>query len=300
MPFVRKNKILSILLLIFSVYLYQNYTRIVEVNTKVDKNDKQYVNDLYMSDGRIYNNYLTKKEKKMYNHILNNSKKYTKSTIIDFNEFGCSDYVECGDLIDIAHDAIIIDHPELVNYASYMWVYKDGVFNLKLVFAVSQPISERIGVLRTQRIIQDIKNATKDMNDKEKIKYVYNWIGEHNEYDKMFTYASKNQSIYNVFMKENAVCAGFAKASQVIFQNIGIESYGITGESTGPHMWNVIKYKDKYYYYDSTVAVSIKEQNHSMYYKGLDQEYMNSYTIRHPEWYPKIEENTIFISKKNN
>ena len=57
---------------------------------------------------------------------------------------------------------------------------------------------------------------------------------------------SKNQSIYNVFMNKNAVCAGFAKASQVIFQNIGINSYTITGESTGPHMWNVVELDGKY------------------------------------------------------
>ena len=36
------------------------------------------------------------------------------------------------------------------------------------------------------------------MSDKEKIRYVYEWIGENNDYDRTFTYMSKNQSIYNV------------------------------------------------------------------------------------------------------
>lgn len=85
------------------------------------------------------------------------------------------------------------------------------------------------------------------MKDLEQIQYIYNWIGENNSYDTMFTTFAKNQSIYNVFMNKNAVCAGFAKNSAVIFQNIGIESYTITGYSTGEYMWNIVKLDGKYY-----------------------------------------------------
>ena len=126
------------------------------------------------------------------------------------------------------------------------------------------------------------------MDDLEKIKYVYEWIGMNNTYDKVFTYSSKNQSIYNVFMNKNAVCAGFAKASAVIFQNIGITAYTITGESTGPHMWNIINYNDKWYFYDSTIATG-RTEGSSSYYDGLRQEYMNFYTVHFPTWYPEYE-----------
>ena len=52
----------------------------------------------------------------------------------------------------------------------------------------------------------------------------------------------------------------------------------ITGYSTGNHMWNVIKYNGKYYYYD-----------------GLKQDKMNYYTIDYANWYPKIEtENALY------
>ena len=88
--------------------------------------------------------------------------------------------------------------------------------------------------------------------NKEKIKYVYNWMGNNTSYDKTFTWSSKNQSVYSVFMSKEAVCAGFAKASQIIFQNIGIESYGVAGQTGGPHMWNIIEYDGKYYFFDST------------------------------------------------
>ena len=126
------------------------------------------------------------------------------------------------------------------------------------------------------------------MSDYEKIKYVYEWMGENSDYDRSFTYMAKNQSAYNVFINKNAVCAGFAKASQMIFQNIGIESYGVSGNTTGPHMWNIIKYKGKYYFFDSTVATSVPRTS-KRYYNGLKQTTMDDYKMDNPEWYPEIE-----------
>jgi hypothetical protein len=295
--FFKKNKFWLVLIVVFSLYMYTNFTILVDGNKLIKKDDLHYVNEIYMSDGRIYNEFLSDKEKKMYRFMLDNTRKYKSNLEIDFNEFQCVDYNDCGNLIGRAHDAILVDHPELINYAGYSWSYRsDRGFKLKLQFAVSNPIAATIGEMKIQRIIDNIKDDTEKMTDKEKIRYVYEWIGENNSYDKMFTYMSKNQSIYNVFMKNNAVCAGFAKASQVIFQNIGINSYTITGTSTGPHMWNVVEVDGKYYFYDSTVATSAKDESASWYYDGLKQEYMSTYTVDFPAWYPEIQkDNGIYI-----
>lgn len=295
--FFKKNKILCVFLIILSVYVYSNFTILVDGNKLINKNDMHYVNELYMSDGKIYNEFLNDAEKKMYRYMLDNTRDYNSSLVIKLDGELCSDYSECGALIDKAHEAILVDHPELINYAGYTWSYREGGdFKLKLNFSVTNKISALIGEMKIQRIIDRIKKDTKDMSDKEKIRYVYEWIGENNDYDRTFTYMSKNQSIYNVFMKKNAVCAGFAKASQVIFQNIGINSYTITGESTGPHMWNVVELDGKYYFYDSTVATSARNEETSWYYDGLRQEFMSSYTVDYPEWYPEISsDNGIYI-----
>ena len=286
--FFSRNKIFTILLILLSCYVYFNYTRLVDSNHLVDKSSLHYVNDLYMSDGRVYNTYLNDNEKKMYMFLLNQSKKYKMINEISFNDYGCSNYQELGNLITKSHYALLADHPELINYSGFSWKYYDNKFTLTLDFSVGNFVKAYIGETRIKRIISNIKEDTKDMSDLEKIKYVYEWIGTNNTYDTVFTYSSKNQSIYNVFMNKNAVCAGFAKASAVIFQNIGITAYTITGESTGPHMWNIINYNDKWYFYDSTVATGRKEGS-SSYYDGLRQEYMNFYSVYNAEWYPKHE-----------
>lgn len=150
--------------------------------------------------------------------------------------------------------------------------------------------------MRIERIIDKIKKETKDMSDVEKVKYVYEWIGKNNKYDRTFMYSDSNQSAYTVFINHDSVCAGFAKASQMIFQNIGIESYYVTGTSTGPHAFNIIKINGKYYLYDSTVASCIDE-SHEQFYDGLKQSYLQSYRINNASLYPELEKEEFFINK---
>lgn len=284
MEFFKKHKFTTIFLIILSIYIYQNYTRIVTPNNKINKNSYHYVNDLYMSDGRIYNNYLNDTEKKMYDLLFQNTKKHVRKITFPSYEIGCEGLEDCYEVVSKVNNALYVDHPELIEFGGVKDVSMEGLDVEINVKYSTNPLFAKLGVEKIKRIISDIKEATKDMNDLAKIDYVYSWIAKNTKYDQTFTLSAKNQSAYNVFIHKEAVCAGFAKASQIIFQNIGIKSYGIIGNSTGYHMWNVIEYKGKYYYYDSTVASSTYKNK-----SGLIQEYMNYYTAEYPDWYPKIE-----------
>lgn len=299
MRYFTRHKLLSIVLIFLSVYLYMNYTRIIEVNPKIDKLSPAYVNDIYMSDERIYNTYLNETEKLVYDELKNMFFERDIKRELDLNKYNGKSTSEISSAIMIAGRAMLLDHPEMLQFSSYGYSYDDTMVEAKVEFAINNPVMEELNTLKIRRIIDKIKKETKDMSDREKIKYVYEWIGDNNTYDELFTYTSKNQSIYNVFIKGNAVCAGFAKASQVIFQNIGIESMTITGESGGPHMWNIIKIDEKYYYYDSTWAASIQDKDNKHYYGGLIQEEMNYYVPDHPEWYPTIEKESGLMEVKS-
>ncbi len=294
MRFFKKHRFLTIILLVFSFFLYENFTKAVDYDRNTEKESNHFVNELYKSDDSIYNNYLSEEDQKMYDLILSMAKNYQIRKVIPLEEYNCEDYVDCSDFIDTANSALYVDHPELMNYAGYRWRYHNHILTLSLQYSYHLPIKDTIGLLRTEKIIANIEEKTKNMTDQEKILYVYNWMGENNTYDNIFTYLSKNQSIYNVFVKKNAVCAGFAKASQIIFQKIGIESYVIQGSSNVEHMWNIVKYEDKYYYFDSTIAVSVKNKNSLHYYDGLKQSEMNYYTVKFPDWYPKVEKTNMF------
>ena len=294
MKFFKKNIILTVLLIGLSFFIYWNFTKINNYERNTNTKEKHFINELYRSDDRVYNNYLSAKQQKLYDYLIRLSKKYTPSDIIDLNEFGCNDYKDCANALIVSTEALWVDHPELMNFASWTWQYRNNELKLRMIYAYPFPTNDIIGVLRIENIVSKIKEDTKNMSDKDKIIYVYDWMGKHNYYDTLFMNDSKNQSIYNSFVKGNAVCAGFAKSSHIIFSQIGIESYIVSGVSTGPHMWNIVKYEDKYYFFDSTVAVSIDEGNEKWHYKGLKQDYLKSYKMDYPAWYPKVEENNMF------
>ncbi len=295
MRYIKRHKFTTIFIIILSVYLYLNYTRIIEVNPKIDENSPAYINDIYMSDERIYNNYLNENEKKAYNEIKDMFQKREEKRTIDLLKYPGMTPGDISAALSKGIDAVLLDHPEMLQLSGAGAASSNTEVRARVVFAINKPIIESFNTLKIRRIIDDIRKETEDMDDYDKIKYVYEWIGENAYYDYAYTYTSKNQSIYNVFIKGNAVCAGFAKASQVIFQNIGIESITVVGTSTERHMWNIIKLNDKYYYYDSTVAACIRDKEHPQFYDGLKQEEMNYYTKEHPEWYPEIETTTGLI-----
>lgn len=286
MRFFKRHKFLTIVLILLAIFIYINYTSMLEI--QVDRSSKYYINDIYISNQRIYNNYLNKYEKKAYDQILDTIKKRKKKVNINLSDYPGKSPSDIASLFVTADKALIQDHPELLQFGYISYGYGDDRVNVSIHYSIDNPIMEEINTLRIRKIINDIRLRTMNMSDKEKIKYVYEWIGENTYYDYTFMYMAKNQSIYNVFIKGNAVCAGFAKASQVIFQNIGIESMTAEGETTGPHMWNIIKYEGKYYYYDSTVAACRKKGTKG-FYDGLKQDEMKDYQLSNEKWYPKIE-----------
>ena len=289
--FFKKNIVLSIVLIIPVAFIYMLFTRDINIEPK-DRTNKHFVNDLYLSNDFIYNQ-LTPEQQKLYDVIFNELKNRDLSKKLTIDELGCGTYENCSNELLVVHDAILVEHPDILNYSSFHWQFDGDILTFHFYKAVPVNIIADIGTYRIERIIDDIKRKTKNMTDAEKILYVYEWIGDHATYDRIFTFSSKNQSIYNVFINHNAVCAGFAKAATVIFQNIGIEAYGVTGymhsgDSVG-HMWNIVKLDGKYYFFDSTVSASINDKNNEQYHFGLIQLELSGYQMDYPEWYPKIE-----------
>lgn len=268
--------------------------KIINVNPNVNKNSKYYTNSIYMSDGRIYEDYLNQKQQALYDVLMDNINRKKKIVYITPQDYGYKEARECFSDITIATHAIMTDHPELLSFGGWFATYKEryGEVTLWIKNSFKLPLMNQVGEMIINKKIHDIQKATKNMTDKEKIKYVYNWIGENTTYDKLFTSDSKNQTIYNAFVNHNAVCAGFAKTSQVIFQALGIKSYIVLGTTSGLHMWNIVEVDGKNYYYDSTVAACIKK-DYSQYYDGLRQNRFSGYTEEY-DWYPRVESNNLF------
>ena len=284
MRFLRYNKLKVYIILVIIMALFNFYYRPISINpliTKEYKKSSSYVNNLYYSDEMFKKSMLSKSDYYIYEQMVNDLKNGKYKSKIECRIPGCS--FEVG----LARDTIMLDHPELLSFQST--AYRDYNTYIVVEHRRLDPVRSYLGTKRILREVDIVKKETKSMSDKEKILFVYNYVASHN-YDRLFRYSSSNQSAYSFFTKGSSVCAGFAKASQIIFQNIGIKSYLVTGYE---HMWNYVEYEGKYYVFDATVGASYRDKTNSHYYDGLGRTTVNKTIGEYSSLYPKIETVTL-------
>lgn len=90
--------------------------------------------------------------------------------------------------------------------------------------------------------------------------FLHNRLLTHCVYDDIAATSSSSvhanaYSAYGALVEGKAVCEGYAKAMQLLLENVGIDSTVILGQSAQdgePHMWNLVQINDEYYYLDPT------------------------------------------------
>ena len=102
-----------------------------------------------------------------------------------------------------------------------------------------------------------VKQMTRDLDGKsdfEKSVILYERLIDRNHYDFSGNY---HQTAYGALIEEKSVCAGYARAYQLLLQEVGIPCLYIFGEAyngyqTGGHAWNLVLLDGKWYYSDPT------------------------------------------------
>ncbi len=279
---MKKGKLLLIIIIgIIIYYSFNFYLKPISENTLITqeyKDSNSYVNDLYKSEEYFKTKLLNKNDYYIYETIM-------KSSINDTYNVSIPCKSDCVNKFNTSYNALMLDHPELISFqgfGSYEVKNNNITYNN---YANLSKIKSSLGAKRIAREIDKIKKETLNMNDKDKIIYVYNYIAKHN-YDMIFMYSRSNQSAYSFFTKGKSVCAGFAKASQLIFQNIGINSYLVMSND---HMWNYVEYNGKYYIFDATYGASFRDKKSIYYYDGLGKTTTNVTYGLYKELYPIIE-----------
>ena len=274
------KRVVSYFVLVIFFFLFNFYFRPISGNPLIDNEYRKsttYINDLYKSDELFKEKLLERNEYFIYEKIIEASLENRLEVTITCNN-GCSSFMN-------AYYAIYLDHPELISFLGINSYTIDGD---KLTYYNYQNLGSTktyFGTRRIAREMENIRRDTKNMSDKEKIIYVYDYVASH-QYDRLFTYIGSNQSAYSFFTKGNSVCAGFAKASQLIFQNIGINSYLVLSSD---HMWNYVEYEGKYYVFDATMGASLSDKKNEHFYDGLGETTTGDSTGLFIENYPNIE-----------
>ncbi len=281
---MHKKRVIIYFIIVIFLFVFNFYLRPVEGNKLVDKSYKSnsaYINDLYYSN-ELFKSELSYDGKKLYEAIVDASINDKTEVRIECNE-------DCSRSFNDSYDAVYLDHPELISFVGLDYCdYEDEILVCKNYGNIGK-LKTKLATLRIEREIDSIKRDTKNMNDKDKIIYVYNYVASH-DYNRLFMYAKSNQSAYSFFTGGKSVCAGFAKASQIILQNVGINSLTAIDDD---HMWNYVEYNKKWYIFDATVGASYHNKKHKNYYEGLGRTTEGVDNHFFADLYPKIEEEQL-------
>lgn len=160
------------------------------------------------------------------------------------------------DQIDFAFECVMMDHPELfyVSGYSYSKYTVNGVLSsidFSGTYTVDEEeVREKQLFLETE-ISSIIGGIPYYESDYDLAKYFYETIILNTNY---VLNAQDNQNICSVFLTHESVCQGYAKALQLLFLDVGIESVIVTGtvsEGEG-HAWVLAKLDGEYYHIDPT------------------------------------------------
>ena len=149
-------------------------------------------------------------------------------------------------------EAVLYDHPELFylsNKYSFKYNGRDVVYEITIKFNSLVTDYQTNKAKFDAELDSIVSMANQYSTDYEKEKAVHDYFYEVLSYDSNSSY---NQSAYSALVNHQSVCAGYAKAFQLVMTRLGIPTYYVIGDSYGDHAWNLIRIDDTYYNVDVT------------------------------------------------
>lgn len=201
--------------------------------------------EFYVPDGMVTDYYssvaLTAQEKEIYDNILKDIGSLKERVILEVDS----------SILQRILEVIRIEQFAYFHVSNRKVDFNEQTQNFEVVydyrFTADEISSMNIASERTAREI--INGITPDMDDYDKLKYFHDYLVLNCENDTESPYSN---TIYGALVKKKALCEGYAKAFSYLCNLAGIENTIVTGQTTVPHMWNMVKLGGNWYHVDVT------------------------------------------------
>ena len=252
--------------LFFLVVIIFVVTQLVNNGLFASKTPASEIDDISVDD-RFYYAQLNTTEKTVYRALLQTAQ--NGDLTCRLSEVDYDTYVAATNRAAVA---LSLDHPEL------FWLNGGWTANGTRGFdSNSDTITIQLGayafwdyVSAPQKYIDIFESAVnavvaqaeKYTNVYDRVEFVHDYIAHNAYYDydrleeaKKTMHVASSEYIYSAYsclVQKATVCAGYAKAFQVIMQRLGYNCTYVRGDAGGAHAWNYIELDDQGYFLDVT------------------------------------------------
>ncbi len=231
-----------------------------------DKNDK--INSLQIELSDFYYNTLTEEQKYIYSSIVQSVKKLDNT--VSLKGYKVDDSEQVAKDIDLAISAFFADHPEVFYLDNKYYVSTNTSFlgkrreiQLKYLVANKTELSQQL--FNVNDGIQSLlskASGTNGMDAEIKVHDALMEDTEYYEYENIDDLPINTHTIYGTLVEKKAVCDGFSKTLQILFDKIHLPSIIVLGAlEDEAHAWNLVKLEDnQWYQLDFTSNKSVKNK----------------------------------------
>jgi transglutaminase-like putative cysteine protease len=244
----------------------------IAVRERIGLNEDYIVAALSAQKGYYHFDRLNDGEQRLYVELQKIMQEYGSGVMVSGRD---------PDNMEKVFQCVLNDHPEIFYVSGYRYTrYSLEDVTKKIAFTATYSVGLSEREIRRKQIDEYVAtclaSVPADSGDYGKVKYIYEYLIGHTEYDAQ---VEDNQNICSVFLYGRSVCQGYAKATQYLLQQLGIPATLAMGKVSGGegHAWNLVTIDGNYYYVDTTWGdASYQSESGSVGGEGSENEWPDS------------------------